>query len=142
MYTTYFSPLFITGPVTSVSAVQGSSVELPCNVTSPLVGDKVRLVLWFKGDSSKPIYTYDQRGKTSEDARHWSDDGALLGRAFFRADHRPGRLVVDAVGEADRAQYRCRVDFRKAPTRIAKVNLNIIGERGRSKLLFRLNFAC
>jgi len=43
---------------TLVSAVRGSSVELPCNVTAPLPGDKVRLVLFFKGeDSSKPIYT-------------------------------------------------------------------------------------
>ena len=44
-------------PEQSVSAVQGSSVELPCNLTAPIRGDKVRLVLWFKNESSLPIYT-------------------------------------------------------------------------------------
>ena len=44
-------------PDNSVSTVQGSSVELPCNVTAPLDGDSVRLVLWFKNESSLPIYT-------------------------------------------------------------------------------------
>ena len=46
----------------SVSCVARSSVELPCNLTSPKPGDQVRLVLWFKNDSAKPIYTYDTRG--------------------------------------------------------------------------------
>ena len=47
-----------------VSCVSRSSVELPCNLTSPLADqdDQVRLVLWFKNDSAKPIYTYDTRG--------------------------------------------------------------------------------
>ena len=44
-------------PQTTVSAVRGSSVELPCNITAPIFGDKVRLVLWFKDNSSLPIYT-------------------------------------------------------------------------------------
>ena len=48
---------FFPVPETSVSSVQGSSVELPCNLTAPIYGDKVRLVLWFKNDSNLPIYT-------------------------------------------------------------------------------------
>ena len=48
---------FFSAPEQSVSAVQGSSVELPCNLTAPIRGDKVRLVLWFKNESSLPIYT-------------------------------------------------------------------------------------
>ena len=51
-YLFYFSV-----PENSVSTVQGSSVELPCNVTAPAEGDSVRLVLWFKNESSLPIYT-------------------------------------------------------------------------------------
>ena len=47
-----------------VSSVSRSSVELPCNLTSPILDDEVRLVLWFKNDSAKPIYTYDTRGKS------------------------------------------------------------------------------
>ena len=54
----------ISDKTVSVSCVARSSVELPCNLTSPLAEDQVRLVLWFKNDSAKPIYTYDTRGTT------------------------------------------------------------------------------
>ena len=54
-YITLF--FFFAGVKTSVSAVQGSSVELPCNITAPIYGDKVRLVLWYKNESFNPIYT-------------------------------------------------------------------------------------
>ena len=43
-------------PQSRVSAVQGSSVDLPCN-TAPIAGDRVKLVLWFKNNSSLPVYT-------------------------------------------------------------------------------------
>ena len=67
----YFASITTSQPATncvfsektvSVSCVARSSVELPCNLTSPKPGDQVRLVLWFKNDSAKPIYTYDTRG--------------------------------------------------------------------------------
>lgn len=111
-----------------MSAVQGSSVELPCNLTAPKFNDKVRLVLWFKNDSSLPIYTYDTRGdkRAYDEARHWSDDKVLSGRAFFRGDHDPGRLILDNVSGKDQGMYKCRVDFRQAPTRISEVHLNVI----------------
>ena len=40
-----------------VSAVVGSSVNLPCNITPPDVADRVRLVLFFRNGSKVPIYT-------------------------------------------------------------------------------------
>lgn len=52
----------------------------------------------------------------------------MAGRAFFRGDHDPGRLVLDNVNAGDQAVYKCRVDFRKAPTRIFDINLDIVGE--------------
>lgn len=110
----------------SVSCVARSSVELPCNLTSPLDDDTVRLVLWFKNDSAKPIYTYDTRGKSYLSARHWSDDGVLEGRAFFRGDNNPGRLVLDNISPADEGLYKCRVDFAVAPTRISNILLDVI----------------
>ena len=80
-------------------------------------------------------YRYDTRGedKSYEEARHWSDDKVLTGRAFFRGDHDPGRLILDNVGAKDQGVYKCRVDFRKAPTRISNVNLNVIGEKNLEK---------
>ena len=74
---------------------------------------------------------YDTRGeeKSYEEARHWSDDKVLTGRAFFRGDHDPGRLILDNVASKDQGSYKCRVDFRQAPTRISNVRLNVIGIR-------------
>lgn len=50
------------------------------------------------------FFRYDTRGKSFEEARHWSDDQALQGRAFFRGDHEPGRLVLDNVKGEDQVQ--------------------------------------
>ena len=33
-------------------------MELPCNASTSKSGDEVKLVLWFKNGSNKPIYTY------------------------------------------------------------------------------------
>ena len=71
---------------------------------------------------------YDVRGKAHAEARHWSDDSTLAGRAFFRGDQRPARLVLDNIRETDRALYKCRVDYDRAPTKIFNVALDIIGE--------------
>ena len=57
-------------------------------------------------------------GKSYLSARHWSDDSVLEGRAFFRGDSNPGRLVLDNINSYDQGLYKCRVDFAIAPTRI------------------------
>lgn len=49
--------IVIAEPQHTVSAVKGSSVDLPCNITPPIFGDQVRLVLWYKNESFNPIYT-------------------------------------------------------------------------------------
>ena len=52
----------------------------------------------------------------------------LAGRAFFRGDEDPARLVLDNVRPSDGGGYRCRVDFFRAPTTIANLELDVIGE--------------
>ena len=55
-------------------------------------------------------------GKSYLSARHWSDDGVLEGRAFFRGDGAPaspGRLVLDNIMPGDRGLYKCRCVVRK-----------------------------
>ena len=35
---------------------------------------------------------------------------------------------MDNVKAKDEATYKCRVDFRQAPTRISNIDLNVIGK--------------
>ena len=50
----------------------------------------------------------------------------LQGRAFFRGDNNPGRLVLDNISPGDEGLYKCRVDFAVAPTRISNILLDVI----------------
>ena len=137
----------LTGDVPVFTAVEGNSVELPCNITPPIFTDRVRLVLYFRNDSAVPIYTwvyqikarccriwsqnifssYDTRGQSHAEARHWSEEKILGGRAFFRGDLKPARLVIDNVKGTDAGDYRCRADFYRAPTTISHMRLDVIG---------------
>ena len=49
--------------VTQISVMMDSSVSLPCNMTSNVPGDSVRLVLWFREDKMTPVYSLDSRGR-------------------------------------------------------------------------------
>ena len=51
-----------TGSMSEISVMMGSSVSLPCNMTSNIPGDSVRLVLWFREDKMTPVYSLDSRG--------------------------------------------------------------------------------
>ena len=71
---------------------------------------------------------YDTRGQSHTEARHWSDENILGGRAFFRGDQKPARLVIDQVRGNDAGEYRCRADFYRAPTTISHMRLTVIGK--------------
>ena len=63
------------GSVSDISVMTGSSVSLPCNMTSSIPGDKVRLVLWYRDDLMAPIYSLDSRGMwryLNEDCDNWT----------------------------------------------------------------------
>lgn len=70
----------------------------------------------------------DIRGKfTDPNKSHWKDE-SLEGRSHFRMLSEPAMLTIDNVSEMDAGIYRCRVDFRKSPTRNSRLNLTVIGE--------------
>ncbi|KAK7862971.1 hypothetical protein R5R35_002031 [Gryllus longicercus] len=131
--------LFCLGPINEITSVVGGTALLPCDIVPPLPNDSVILVIWFKNEVT-PIYSYDIRGKHSELASHWRDRELLQQRGYFRTITEPATLALDDVRAEDEGDFRCRVDFRRSPTRNSKVRLNvvvppqmptIIDERGR-----------
>ncbi|EFX83497.1 hypothetical protein DAPPUDRAFT_240048 [Daphnia pulex] len=114
-----------------VSVVKGKT-NLPCDITPPVEDDQASLVLFYKDDASPSIYTYDARDKYANRPRHWSDDNVLGKRAFFSTVlmqnnySSSGCLMIDNVREVDAGLYRCRVDFKRSPTRNSRVNLTVV----------------
>ncbi|PRD26859.1 UNVERIFIED_CONTAM: hypothetical protein NCL1_36951 [Trichonephila clavipes] len=116
---------FVEPPQTLVG-VAGSTLDLPCNITAPTPDDSVALVLWYKEESTTPLYSLDARRGLLDQARHAASD-LLNGRAYLSITHRPSTLQLKPLLADDEGQYRCRVDFRKARTRNFDVILNVVG---------------
>ncbi|XP_075223861.1 nephrin-like [Lycorma delicatula] len=108
-----------------VQAVEGKSVELPCNVTPP-GHDKLYMVFWFRDKFGIPLYSFDVRGKPLNQASRWSAPEVFGDRAYFRTNVDPAKLVVEEIRRHDEGLYRCRVDFRNTPTRSFRYNLTVI----------------
>ena len=82
--------------------------------------------------------SYDMRQSQNEKGRHWKDNRTLGNRAFFHYKETGMRsetgamqiasfLVIDSLRPEDNGFYRCRVDFKEAPTKNTKINLKLIG---------------
>ncbi|XP_069950467.1 neural cell adhesion molecule 1-B-like [Cherax quadricarinatus] len=111
------------GPLTEVFAIEGGRTQLPCNVTSPTLGDSPILVLFYSGATGLPIYSIDARTGPLGRSIHWSELGV---RAHFDLVSTPSGLVIDDVAASDHGHYRCRVDFRSSPTRNLRVKLLVV----------------
>ncbi|XP_057374679.1 nephrin-like isoform X2 [Daphnia carinata] len=118
------------GPLVHVVSVVKGKTSLPCDITSADEDDQASLVLFYKDGASQSIYTYDARDKYASRPRHWSDENVLGKRAFFSKlqsnRSSSGRLMIDNVRETDAGLYRCRVDFKRSPTRNSRVNLTVV----------------
>lgn len=98
---------------------------LPCNVEIPLETDKVTLVIWYKNDSSLPIYSVDMRDRNEpEYANHWSDEKIINGRAYYNLDQRS--LIIEHVKSSDEGFYKCRTDFKQSPTKNSEIRLIVV----------------
>lgn len=117
-----------------METVLGMMTNLPCNITPSVPGDQVLIVLWYKDGYGKPIYSFDLRHQTrgrgsEEEGKLWaSEDGDNIPRAQLNVRSQPTAfLSLFGVKEKDGGTYRCRVDFKKSPTRFWKVELTVIG---------------
>lgn len=113
-------------PMVNVEAVLGHRATLPCDISANRTDDRVQMVMWFQVLASKPLFTFDVRGRTFDEALTWSDAKALGPRAHFSASSRPAALTVDGVVLDDAGVYRCRADFSNSATRNSRVNLTVI----------------
>lgn len=86
------------------------------------------------------VRSFDVRNRRQfSNARLWSSPTALGPRAFFITATNPAHLSIDQLEVKDEGVYRCRVDFKNAPTRNQKMNLSVIREYPRS---FELQKQC
>ncbi|CAG0879941.1 unnamed protein product [Cyprideis torosa] len=108
-----------------VQAIQGRVARLPCSLVSPAPNDEVQLVLWYRWDSTKPLYSYDVRDDTSI-PQMWSDVYRLRGRGTFNPSDKRAGFTIKDVSLEDEGIYRCRVDWKRSPTVNTIVNLTLI----------------
>ncbi|XP_046444529.1 synaptogenesis protein syg-2-like isoform X3 [Daphnia pulex] len=114
-------------PLIYTEVIIGNTAELTCDLKSSVPGDYVLLVLWYKDGETMPFYSVDARGKYMKDAQHWSDDKMMLyGRAHLKANSDKVRLLLEPVLREDEGVYKCRVDFKKSPTRHYRIHLAVI----------------
>ncbi|XP_076305132.1 neural cell adhesion molecule 2-like isoform X1 [Tachypleus tridentatus] len=108
----------------SYEALQGNTAEIPCNFTMSSE-DGIALILWYRGNTSTPIYILDARNGLTNQPKHFPSD--ILGdRAFFDVDVTPSVLRIQDITEEDGGRYRCRVDYKHNPTENICLWLDII----------------
>ena len=73
------------------------------------------------------FFSYDVREDIQAFGKHWYDDGNLGGRAFFGGENKTSYLSIENLKQSDQGAYRCRVDFKQAPSQIYKLYLEVVG---------------
>ncbi|KAK8743424.1 hypothetical protein OTU49_001440, partial [Cherax quadricarinatus] len=112
-------------PLVNVTAVMEGEVLLPCDVSTTLEDDHPVLVMFYSNDSGTPIYTVDMRNRRITQPKH-QPLSVLKNRAKFNMTSGYSGLYLKTVWSSDDGLYRCRVDFKKSPTRNSKINLTVI----------------
>jgi len=112
-------------PIASVMGLQGTTGVLPCDVTSASGPDDVFLILWFKDNATKPMYSLDVMGRALSTASQWADTSSIGRRSTFRTNSNTA-LLIDSITKQDEGMFRCRVDYKNSPTKNVKINFTVI----------------
>uniref|UniRef100_A0A8D8DQZ3 Protein turtle n=1 Tax=Culex pipiens TaxID=7175 RepID=A0A8D8DQZ3_CULPI len=110
---------------TDVEAIEDHQAILYC----PLLAsnrDKINMVLWFRDNAGIPLYSLDVRGKSLNDAQHWSAPQVFGTRARYVLESDPAYLELNEIKRHDQGIYRCRVDFQNSQTQSFRFNLTVI----------------
>lgn len=76
-----------------------------------------------------PLFpSFDARGTSLHEAKHWWDTETLGDKAYFHYNTNPPALRIRNVHEAEAGLYKCRVDFKKNPTKNSRINLKVLGK--------------
>lgn len=122
-----FSLIFQHLDTMSNVAMVGDDFQLPCNISGEHRDDTIILIIWFRNDSVKPIYTVDARSSDLDHAIH-SVDSSIASRVRFILDFPISYLEIKSIIPEDEAEYRCRIDYRISRTIYRSMSLHIRGE--------------
>jgi len=113
------------GNGTFITAVAGDTASLPCLTSRPAPRERPSLILWFKDNATKPMYSLDVMGRPLSQAAQWADTSSIGRRSTFRTNFQTA-LLIDSVTQEDEGLYRCRVDYKNSPTKNVKINFTVI----------------
>ncbi|XP_049518146.1 hemicentin-2-like isoform X1 [Dermacentor silvarum] len=118
----------VTAEAQTVTALDGSQVQLSCDISAPGVGDFPVRIRWFKDSSPNPVYSVDVNPRTGSlsQIRQSAQRSSLQGRAYFSVIQTPAVLSIDRLRHADNGSYVCAVDFKKDWTRKLTTHLIVI----------------
>ena len=71
-------------------------------------------------------FSFDARGRNKDTALHWYNTKMFQHRISYKGTTDTGILSVRSIVPEDDGNYRCRVDFRFAPTKISLSRLRVI----------------
>ncbi|XP_069986280.1 kin of IRRE-like protein 2 [Penaeus vannamei] len=107
-----------------LTVLVNETVEVPCDLSTRGMADVALIVLWYRGASAAPFYSYDLRPVSG--GRHWSDETVFGQRAHFDLRANPPSLKINPVRPDDQDTYKCRVDYERGPSRTSTVHLSVI----------------
>lgn len=118
----------VTAEAVVLTALEGSQVQLACDISAPGPGDFPVRIRWFKDSGPSPVYSVDVNPRTGSlsQIRQSAQLSSLQGRAYFSVIQSPAVLSVDRLRHSDNGTYVCSVDFNKDWTRKLTIHLIVI----------------